>query len=151
MVFKQGYFQPKNLNKYVGERNNIFYRSGLEFRFMTICDLSERVLKWSSEPFRIKYYHPLEKRNKQYIIDFWIEVLDNQEQKRKILVEIKPSVQTVKPKQPKKMTEKAKQRFINESVIYIQNIAKWSAAKDVCKQLGWEFFIITEKNLNILK
>lgn len=151
MKFKQGYFSPKNTVKYVGEINNIFYRSGLEFRFMTICDLSERVLKWSSEPFRIKYYHPVEKRDKNYIVDFWVEIIDNQKQKRKILIEIKPSSQTIKPIEPKRKTEKSKKRFMNESVIYIQNIAKWSAAKEVCDKLGWDFFIITEKNLNILK
>jgi len=150
MIFKQGYFKPVNVEKYVGNIDNIYYRSSYEYRFMTICDKSEKVLKWSSEPFRIPYYDEGNKKKREYVVDFWVEVLINNIIK-KILIEIKPYVQTIAPIQPQKFTKKSRDRFLGEAKTFMTNGSKWKAANEYAKKLGWDFFIITEKNLNILK
>ena len=32
-----------------------------------------------------------------------------------------------------------------------KNLAKWSAAADYCKKRNWEFIVLTEKGLKLLK
>jgi hypothetical protein len=60
------------------------------------------------------------------------------------VLEVKPEYQT---KQPVK--KRQTQKFINESVTYIINQSKWKAATEFCKDHGWEFMILTEKDLGI--
>ena len=59
--FKQSYFQPKNIGKYVGELP-IICRSSWEKKFAIFCDTNPAVIKWSSEPTEIKYYNILDKK-----------------------------------------------------------------------------------------
>ena len=61
------------------------------------------------------------------------------------MVEVKPFKQTKEPKTQKKIT----QRYFNEVVTYAVNQAKWKAAHEVCKDNGYEFMIITEKELKV--
>jgi hypothetical protein len=41
------------------------------------------------------------------------------------------------------------QRFINEMATYAINQEKWKAADLFCKEHGWQFKLITEKDLGI--
>jgi hypothetical protein len=36
-----------------------------------------------------------------------------------------------------------------ESLTYLKNEAKWKAASEYCKDRGWEFKIVTEKELGL--
>jgi hypothetical protein len=61
------------------------------------------------------------------------------------MVEVKPLRQTKQPKKQKRQTK----AYITEVVTYAINQAKWEAAKEYCKDRGWEFMLITEKELKV--
>jgi hypothetical protein len=61
---------------------------------MKICDFSERIVEWSSEPFGMNYYSRVDQKNRKYFVDFWIKVIDDSKNITKILVEIKPTEPT---------------------------------------------------------
>ena len=61
-----------------------------------------------------------------------------------MLIEVKPKRET-KPPEYKKKT---KNSLIAEA-LYIQNQAKWEAAKEFCLDQGWEFKILTETDLGV--
>ena len=56
--YKSGKFIPKNPEKYVGDINNIIYRSSWEGRFCQYCDINPNIIKWSSEPLEIRFWNP---------------------------------------------------------------------------------------------
>jgi hypothetical protein len=60
-----------------------------------------------------------------------------------MLLEVKPAAQTVEPKASKRKTK----RYINEVFTYGINQAKWEAASQYAQSKGWEFKLITEKEL----
>jgi len=136
----QGRFKPKNLHKYIGNPTNIIYRSGYELKFMNWCDMNEDVVEWGSEEIIIPYRSPIDNRVHRYFPDFYIKVKD-----KKYLIEIKPERFTQEPKIPKRKTK----RFISEVKQWGVNLAKWQSAKEYCIDRGWEFKIITEKELGI--
>jgi hypothetical protein len=135
----KGLYKPTNPKKYVGNPNQIVYRSLLERRFMRYCDLNSDIEYWASEELSIRYYNPLDKKYHRYFPDFIIKTIKND----KFVIEIKPSRQTAKPKTPKKKTKS----YMRESFEYIKNQAKWSAAKAYCEDKGMKFKLITEKEL----
>ena len=135
----RGLYRPTNPKKYVGNTNQIVYRSLLERRFMRYCDLNEDILYWASEELPVRYYNPLDKKYHRYFPDFVVKTVNND----KYMIEIKPSRQAVKPKPPKKKTKS----YMRESFEYIKNQAKWQAAKAYCDDKGMQFKIITEKDL----
>ena len=61
-----------------------------------------------------------------------------------VVIEIKPSSQTVAPINKK---YKRKSTMLYEQTMFINNQEKWAAAKDWCKKNGYQFAIITEKDL----
>jgi len=111
---------------------------------MRWCDTNEKVLKWASEEIAIKYYNPVKKRRARYFPDFYVEYIDKNNNRRKMLVEVKPSKET----QPPKYKKKTKNTLIAEA-LYTQNVAKWEAAKEFCLDQGWEFKIMTENDLGV--
>ena len=140
----KGRYKPTNPKKYIGDPNNIIYRSLWERKFCRYCDQTEKVLKWASEEIAIKYYNPVKKRAANYYPDFYVEYVDKQGQKKKMLVEVKPDKET-RPPVYKKRTKNA---LIAES-LYAQNTAKWRAAREFCLDNGLEFKIFTEHELGI--
>jgi hypothetical protein len=138
-VYK-GRFKPTNPKKYCGDVSNIIYRSSYELKFMKWCDLNENIIEWGSEELSIPYKSPVDNRIHRYFPDFYLK-LNN----KKYLIEIKPSRFTQEPKVPKRKTK----RFIEEVKQYGNNIAKWESATEFCLDNGWEFKIITEKELGI--
>ena len=135
----RGLYRPTNPKKYVGNTQQIVYRSLLERRFMRYCDLNKDILYWASEELPVRYYSPLDKKYHRYFPDFIVKTVNND----KYMIEIKPSRQAVKPKPPKKKTKS----YMRESFEYIKNQAKWQAAKVYCEDKGMQFKIITEKDL----
>ena len=79
--WKSGKYIPINPEKYIGDINNIIYRSSWERKFCQYCDIKKEILKWSSEPASVKYWSPIDKKEHEYHIDFYIKV-----QKEKIIV-----------------------------------------------------------------
>ena len=141
--YHQGLFKPKFPEKYVGDVNNIYYRSGWEKKFMNWCDSNPNVLKWNNEELVVPYISPVDMKPHRYFVDFVIMVKTRSGELKKYAVEVKPESQTVPPKQRSKKTNK----YINEVATYAVNQAKWKAADEFCRQKGLDFIVLTEKHL----
>lgn len=137
----KGLYKPTYPKKYIGDPNRIVYRSLLERKFMRYCDLSDNVTQWASEELPIIYRSPLDRKIHRYFPDFIVKMKTG----NRYMVEIKPSRQCVKPKTPKRKTK----AFMRESLEYIKNQAKWSAAKIYCEDNNLEFKLITEKDIGV--
>ena len=141
--YKQGYFTPKFPKKYIGDPTNIQFRSGWEKRVMDSLDMNSNVIRWASEEFKIDYISPVDNRPHRYYPDFYVEAREPDGTIKKMVLEVKPAAQTKPPASPKRRTK----RYINEVMTYGVNEAKWKAAREYCKDKGWEFRIITEAEL----
>jgi hypothetical protein len=114
---------------------------------MVYCDKTDDVIEWSSEPVKIKYYNPLDKKFHHYYPDFYMKVKLKDGLIKKYIVEIKPSAQLKKPKQPKRITERAVANYNYAVQQFIKNKYKAEAAKKVSASIGMEYIILTEKSL----
>ena len=141
----KGRFVPKNPKKYAGDSNNIIWRSTWERKVMDWLDQSESVVYWSSEELAIRYYNPIDNKIHRYFPDFIVKVKRKDGTVMTHVLEVKPEYQTKEPVRKRKT-----QKFINEYVTYTVNLSKWKAASEFCKDRGWEFRILTEKNLGII-
>lgn len=140
----RGIYKPENPKKYIGDATKIVYRSLWERKLMRYCDTTEQVLKWASEEIAIPYYNPVKKRAAKYFPDFYMEYIDKDKVKRKVLIEVKPAKET-KPPQYKRRTK----NVLIAEAMFEQNTAKWKAAREFCLDQGWEFRIMTEKELGV--
>lgn len=143
--YYQGYFRPQHPEKYIGDPQNIVYRSSWELEFMRWCDRNKNILKYGSEEFCIPYYNPVKQKICRYFPDFIIEVLESTGKIKKYVIEIKPKKQTIPPTQKNKKSR----TYINELQTYAVNEAKWNSCKEWCKDRMLEFRIITENELGI--
>ena len=141
----KGLFNPSNPKKYRGDSSNIIYRSLWELKLMRYLDDHPKVIEWASEEFFIPYIHPVDKRIHRYFPDFWVKKINNEGVSEVIIIEVKPHVQTLRPKQG----NKKQKTFIAETLTYAINEAKWRAAEEFCIDRGWKFIKITEKELGI--
>lgn len=137
----KGKYIPKNPEKYMGNPQNIIYRSNWEQRMFYRLDVDPGVKRWASEEFSIPYINPIDNKLHRYFPDIFVETINND----KFVIEIKPDSQT-KPPAKKARTTK---RYLTEVSTYLVNQAKWDAASRFCEERGWQFKIATEKDLGI--
>lgn len=147
-TYKQGIYVPINKEKYVGDVNNIVWRSSWELRAMKFFDMSKHVIEWSSEECIILYKSPADGRMHRYFTDFKIKVRTKDNAVKTFIIEVKPEKQIEKPKATK---GKKKSVLLNEIMTYEINQAKWAAAEIYCKNRGWEFKKLNEYDLGIAK
>lgn len=143
--YKQGIYNPQNKEKYIGSSDPV-YRSSWELKFFRWADGNSNIIKWGSENIVIPYYNPLDKKVHRYFVDNYVIFRDNEGIDRKLLIEIKPSSQLVKPEKTK---GKHKKTLLYEQVTWIKNQAKWAAAEEWAKKRNMMFIKLTEKELNI--
>jgi hypothetical protein len=143
MAYK-GRYRPSNEKKYIGNPNNIIYRSLWERKFMQYCDLNENIIEWASEEISIPYVSPIDRKRHRYYPDFYIKYKDKDGKIKKSLIEIKPKKQTVEPQQKRRTKS-----YMSEAKTWVVNQAKWNAAEEFCKDNMWEFKILTEDDLGI--
>lgn len=141
----KGKYRAVNPKKYRGDIQEITYRSSWELKFMKWCDMNPYVIEWGSEVVIIPYKSPVDSRIHRYFVDFYIKVQTKEGKCVKYLIEIKPEKFTKPPEPPKKKTRK----FIEEVFQYGVNQAKWAAANEYCLDRGYEFLVLTEKDLGI--
>lgn len=139
----KGKFIPTKPYKYIGDPTQIIYRSSYELKFMKWCDMNPSVKRWASEEIVVPYVSPMDNLVHRYFVDFFIEVETKEGKMKKYLVEVKPYRYTQPPTIPQRKT----QRFISEVKQWGVNNAKWDAAKRFASQRGWEFMLVTEKDL----
>lgn len=142
-------FKPRFPEKYKGNPNNIVARSSWERVLMKWCDSNPHIVRWSSEELHVPYYDQASGKQRRYFPDFIIEVKRPDGSIETIMIEVKPHSQTLPPKQPKtkKMSPKTQHRLLNETATYVTNKCKWEAAEEYCRQRGWKFMIMTEKEI----
>lgn len=138
---KQGRFVPRNPSKYVGDVNNIRYKSSWENDFCRFLDNNPNIIRWGYEPFPIKYLKPTTNRIHRYYVDFYVEYRNKAGKLIQELIEVKPANQTRISK-----SKRTKTRF-NENLTYAINEAKWNSAKQFCLARGWNFRLVTENQL----
>ena len=148
--FKQGFFNPKNPEKWILSSKGITqgrcirYMSSWELKVMRFLDENRSILKISSEPFAIPYISPKDNKEHRYFPDFIVKTKDSV-----FLVEVKPFSQTQKPKQPKRLMQKSRERYIDEIHTYEINQAKWKAAQELCEAKNMKFLILTENEIRV--
>jgi len=140
----RGRFYPKHPLKYKGDPNKIIYRSSWEVRVMKYLDDNDGVVWWASEEMNVKYISPVDGRVHRYFPDFVVKVRRKDNSSTIFMLEVKPEAQT-KLRQPKKVTK----QYVNEAATYAINQAKWKYAEEFCKDHGWVFRVVTEKDLGI--
>jgi hypothetical protein len=140
----KGWFTPKNRSKYKGDSENVVYRSSWELRVMKWLDENPSVIWWASEELIIKYKSPIDQKIHRYFPDFIVRLKQKNGTESTVVIEIKPYKQTVKPVQKRKTN-----RFLQEAATYAVNQEKWRAADLFCKEHGWQFKVLTEKDIGI--
>lgn len=143
--YYQGFFKPKNSEKYIGDINNIIYRSYYELKFLRWCDSNPNILQYASEEIIIPYFDISTGKVKRYFPDFYVIMKEKNNEIKKYIIEIKPYRQT----QPPKKGKKSSKNYLYEAKQYERNQCKWEAAKEFCRKNNLSFKLITEKELNI--
>jgi len=141
----QGIFRPKNPQKYIGDSNNIVYRSSWECRVMNWFDQNDDIMSWASEELIVPYKSPIDNRFHRYFPDFIVKVKTRDGTVKTLMIEVKPKKQTVPPEPKKRVTK----QYVTEVTTYGVNQAKWKAAHEYCLDRGWEFKIMTEEHLGL--
>lgn len=144
---RQGYFTPKNPEKYKGDLTKIIYRSSWEFKFLEYCDNHIRVLEYASEPHGIPYFNPILKKESTYWIDCYMCTRNQDDSVTKWLIEIKPNKYLTPPEPPARLTEKQTLNYARHAKMYIINTAKFKAAQAYALSQNMKFGIITENFL----
>ena len=140
----KGRFRPKNPQKYKGDAENVIYRSTWELRVMKYLDENSAVIWWASEEIAIPYVSPIDNKVHRYFPDFIVRMRRRDGSEKTSMLEVKPYKQTQQPTRRRKT-----QVFITEMATYAVNQAKWKAADLFCLEHGWQFQLITEKELGI--
>ena len=142
MAYKTVY-KPINESKYVGDPTNIICRSLWERRVCKYMDTNENIVRWGTEEIAIPYISPMDNRVHRYFPDFIAKIKTNEGKTKIKVIEVKPHKQTLQPEKKKK----TKRTYLKECTTYSVNVAKWKAAREFCEKRGWEFTILTEKEL----
>jgi hypothetical protein len=111
---------------------------------MKYLDENDGVVWWASEEMNVKYISPVDGRVHRYFPDFVVKVRRKDNSSTIFMLEVKPEAQT-KLRQPKRVTK----QYVNEAATYAVNQAKWKYAEEFCKDHGWIFRVVTEKDLGI--
>jgi len=112
---------------------------------MKYFDDHPNIVWWSSEELAIPYISPVDGKRHRYFPDFIIKVQRKDETVMTYVIEVKPEAQTKKPTQKKKT-----KKFLQEAATYAVNQMKWKAADEFCHEHGWQFKILTEKDLGLI-
>lgn len=130
----------KSFNESTGQ---VEYKSNLERVAIRYADFNKYIVKWSMEPFPIKYTKPTDGKIHRYYVDMFLEFANGQ----KFIVEIKSKNETKPPRKPSKKTQKALLNYQKALATYHVNQAKWKAAEQFAKTNKMKFIILSEDQL----
>lgn len=145
MKYYRGRFTPRNPSKYNGNPTTIIYRSSWELRVMRYFDETSSIVQWSSEELAIPYISPIDGRIHRYFPDFVIKIKRDALPPSVHMIEVKPAAQSKEPTIRKRNA--ITKKYVTEVMTYGINQAKWKAADEYCKDRGWQFMVITERDL----
>lgn len=112
---------------------------------MIRLDSHPDVIQWASEELVIPYRSPVDGRVHRYFPDFWVKKKTKDGKIEIDVIEVKPSKETQPPEKRTRITPK----YLYEVKTWGVNNAKWEQAHKYCKKRGWNFKIMTEKELGI--
>lgn len=142
--WRKGHYTVVNPDKYLGDPDNVIYRSSWELDAFRKLDLHPDIIGWASEEISIPYPKPQmdgSYSRGMYVPDLFIVKRNRNGGIDRELIEIKPDKYT-KPSRARKPLLK-----LQEQYQYTVNQHKWAAAEEWCKQYGITFRIMTEKNM----
>lgn len=139
-------FEPKNKQKYIGDVTKIVCRSSWERSFSRFLDVNSNVRYWNSEEVVIPYISPVDNAEHRYFIDYYVEFTNG----KRVLIEIKPEIQSVTPIEPKRKTAKAINRYNESLKTHAVNQTKWEYAREFAKRNNMIFLVMTERELTEL-
>ena len=139
---KKSIYKPRNPKKWINE-GKIQSRSGIEQKWFTFFDLNSSVISIASERIIIPYFDPVNNKQRKYYVDLIVKFRDKNGDIKIKLIEIKSYSESIAPKKPKRITNNYKSAVLT----WITNQAKWEAATRFAIKKGWEFVVLTEKNL----
>jgi len=140
---KKGFFVPRNPHKYIGDLNNIVFRSSWEETYMQFLDNNMQVKRWGSEIISIPYIKPTTGRVHKYFPDFYVEYENRNGELLKEVIEVKPLKQIKKPT----VRGKSKKTQLYESLTWAINMSKWKSAQLFCDKYGFKFKIMSERDI----
>jgi len=143
MQRKQYPYTPKFMNKYIGNYP-LKMRSSWELSFAKWLDYNENVVRWSNEKHAIRYYDPMQGKQRRYFPDFYAAIRNKEGKVVEYIIEIKPKKET---KPPRKTSAQSKKTKMYQEATYITNSAKFEAAQNYCKKMGYCWKIISEQEL----
>lgn len=143
-TFRQGYYHLQHPEKYLGNPNNVVYRSSWELRMHRFLDNNTQILRWSSEELKIPYVSPIDGRVHHYFPDYYVEYINRHGEVIQEIIEVKPAAQTTAPKSSR---GKSRKTLLYEQQTYAVNQAKWKYAMDWCEKRGLKFRVMTENSL----
>jgi hypothetical protein len=142
--YVQGIFTAQHKDKYKG-KFPIVYRSSLELKVMRWFDNNPNVVTWGSESIVIPYQSPMDGRIHRYFVDLVAALKEKDGNIKRLLIEIKPHKQTLKPEITKNKKPKT---IIYEQSQWAINQAKWSAAEQYAVKNNFKFLILTERHIS---
>ena len=138
-----GQFTPRFAEKYVG-RYPIIVRSSWERMMCQWLDCNVEVVKWSSEGHVIPYYDPVQMKRRRYFPDYYAVILNKNKDPVKYIIEVKPNKETKPPVKTRGQSRKTK---LHQEATWLTNQAKFDAAQQYCKKLGYRFKLLTEREM----
>ena len=142
----QGTYDVQNKSKYVGTKNPR-YLSSYELTVFKELDRNPHILSWGSETVIVPYFNPVKNKPARYMVDIYVKYQDKNGQIHEEICEIKPMAQS-KAKAPVK-GNKSQKTFVNESLTWLVNQAKWNAAAEYASKRNMKFRVLTEKSIFI--
>lgn len=140
MAYKGKFTSFKNPSKYVGDIENVTFRSLWERNVMKWLDENPNVKEWASEEIFFPYNHPITGKRSKYYPDFYVKMIDNV----KRIIEVKPLNQINKPQEPKRKTK----NYVESVATWVINQEKWKSAKFYCEKNDMSFEIWSENTLD---
>jgi len=110
---------------------------------MEFLDSNPYVHEWVSD-YVIPYYSSTKGRQARYLVDFVFTITDRHGKRRTIMAEVKP-LKECSP--PVKKKGRKRTTVIQEEITWINNSEKWQAAEKYAKERGWEFSLLTERDI----
>lgn len=143
--WKAGKYALQNPEKYLGDPDNVIFRSSWEEEAFKRLDLNPHIIKWASEEIGIEYLKPNPQTGNfekgLYFPDLFIVKKDTNGNISREIIEIKPYKQTRPPRSRKPNVR------LQEEYQWLINQHKWEAAKAWCDSYDIKFTIMTEKDM----
>lgn len=161
--YHQGNYIPKYKNKVIklNTKGGVYYRSGLEKKFMHWLDHKKEIISWCGEcisiPYQLKHYEngDIKIKNHIYYSDFFYKMRTSDGGLKQVVVEVKPMKEykmvidliNENLKMPEKKTPKKLKNFEYDLKMAQKNRSKWETITKWCDKKGYHFIIITEEHL----